>query len=419
VTSKRLAAALALIAAGAIAVVLARDDEPPEFIRAPPIERVIQDDAIFLHDPASLGSTLDEIRELGFARLRVTADWSVLAPAPAARDKPEFNAADPAAYDELENPFWDNLDRAVVEASRRGIEVMVDIGFWAPLWAAEPDAEGSIERPRTRIDAAEYADFARAVVQRYGGEHIPPGGEALPRVSMFTLWNEPNIPGFFEPQWERTGKGRRPASPHLYRGMVDAAYPAIKEARPDATVLVGALAARGSYDEAELSGGVPPLRFVRELACVDGRLEPLARDDCDRFRPVRGDGFSIHPYSFRTPPDAPGRRDNVPIGGLGRLIELLKALAARDRIDPKLVDVYITEFGYKTDPPDAEEGVSPEQQRDYWLRAEQIAASHPEVKMFAQFLVRDSVCEGCLFWPTGYRYGDGTPKPLMDALGSG
>jgi hypothetical protein len=36
--------------------------------------------------------------------------------------------------------------------------------------------------------------------------------------------------------------------------------------------------------------------------------------------------------------------------------------------------------------------------------------------MFAQFLIRDSVCPGCLFWPTGYRYRDGRPKPLMEGL---
>ena len=149
---------------------------------------------------------------------------------------------------------------------------------------------------------------------------------------------------------------------------------------------------------------------------LDKRLQPLTRSGCDRFQPVRGDGFSMHPYSFRTRPEAPGRLDNVLIGGLDRLIELLKDLAERGRIDPKLVDVYITEFGYKTNPPDPS-GVSPEQQLRYWLRSEQIADSHPEVKMFAQFQIRDQVCPGCLYWPTGYRYADGRPKPLMKGLG--
>ena len=402
------------MAAAALAVVAGDDDEVPD--PAPTrLERVIQDDQVFLHDPDSLAANLDEIEGLGFTRLRLTANWSSLAPAPTAPEKPPFDAADPAAYDELESPLWDSLDRAVREAAGRGIDVLLDVGFWAPLWAAEPTPNGNTDNPRTNVDVSEYADFARAVVRRYSGDYAPPGEEVLPRVEMFSIWNEPNIPGFFGPQWKRDGGGRVPVSPHLYRAMVAAAYPAIKELRPDATVLVGGLAPRGSYENAALSGGVPPLAFIRELACVDEQLEPLTRSGCREFRRVRGDGFSIHPYNFGGAPEQSGGRDNVHIADLGRLIDLLRTLAERGRLDRALVDVYITEFGYKTDPPDGR-GVSAEQQRDYWLRSEEIAASHPEVKLFAQFLIRDSVCEGCLFWPTGYRYADGEPKPLMSAL---
>lgn len=412
----RLAAALCLTAAAVFAIVVLAGDDERGPTGSPRIERVIQDDQALLHGD-SLGADLDEVKRLGFSRVRLTADWSTLAPAPQAPKMPSFDAADPAAYDELGDPSWRNLDRAVRAAASRGIAVLIDIGFWAPLWAAEPTAAGSRENPRTNIDPARYADFARAVVRRYAGDYAPPGREALPRVDMFSIWNEPNIPGFFGPQWQVNEGGRVPRSPHLYRAMVSAAYAAIKELRPDTTVLVGGLASGGSYDSAGLRGGVPPLRFLRELACVDRQLEPLARSGCEGFRPVRGDGFSIHPYGFRTRPEESGGRDNVHIADLGRLIELLRTLADRERIDPKLVDVYITEFGYKTNPPDPR-GVSPQEQRRYWLRSEEIASSHPEVRMFAQFLIRDSVCEGCLFWPTGYRYGDGRPKPLKDALAS-
>ena len=401
------------MAAVAFAVALASKDSDEPSAR---VERVIQDDQAFLHSPASLGADLDEVKELGFTRVRVTANWSALAPEPTATVRPAFDAADPAAYDEHENISWDKLDLVVREAAARDLDLLIDIGFWAPLWAAEPAADGDTENPRTNIDVAEYADFARAVARRYGGGYAPPGEEELPPVGMFTLWNEPNIPGFLLPQWERAGDRRVPASPHLYRAMVAAAYPAIKDERPDATVLTGGLAA-GGVNDARLRSGVSPLAFIRELACVDDELDPLTRSGCDRFEPVPGDGFSIHPYSFREPPERPGRGDNFRIGDLGRLIDLLRALAERGRIDPKLVDIYITEFGYKTKPPHPD-GVSPEEQRRYWLRAEEIAASHPEVKMFAQFLVRDSVCRGCLFWPTGYRYGDGRPKPLMEGLRS-
>lgn len=410
---RRAVAGLCAIVVAALAVVLANDDEP-----APPRpERVIQDDRIFLHAPASLASNLDEIKALGFTRLRVTADWSSLAPTPRAAVKPAFDAADPAAYERFNEPPWENLDRVVREAASRDIDLLIDLGFWAPRWAAEPTRSGSTENPRTNIDVAEYADFGRAVAQRYSGNYTPPDADELPAVEMFSIWNEPNIPGFFGPQWRREGESRLPRSPHLYRAMLAAAYPAIKDVRPDATVLVGGLASEGSNESAGPAGGVPPLYFIREMACVDRRLEPLRRDGCGSFERLRGDGFSIHPYGFQARPEEPAGRDSVYVADLGRLIELLDALADRGRIDRKLVEVYITEFGYRTDPPDRK-GISAEKQRRYWLRAEEIAASHPEVRMFAQFLIRDSVCQGCLFWPTGYRYADGRPKPLMNGLES-
>ena len=415
---KRLAAALCLLVVAAVTILLARDEErstgPAD--DAPRVERVIQDDRAFLHEPASLGANLDEIKELGFTRLRITANWEALAPEPTAAVKPDFDSTDPAAYDRYGDPDWDKLDRLARKAAARDIELLIDIGFWAPLWAAEPTAGGSTERPRTNIDIAEYTDFARAVVRRYSGDYAPPGEVALPAVAMFSIWNEPNIPGFFGPQWTREGERRVPLSPHLYRAMLAAAFPAIREERSDTTVLVGGLAAGGA-DDARLRRGISPLAFIRELACVDEELNPLTRSGCDRFQPVRGDGFSIHPYSYRTPPERPGRLDNFRIGDLDRLIELLRALAERGRIDPKLVEIYITEFGYKTNPPDPE-GVPPRRQLRYWVRSEEIAASYPEVRMFAQFLIRDSACEGCLFWPTGYRYADGRPKPLMAGLRS-
>ena len=62
----------------------------------------------------------------------------------------------------------------------------MDIAFWAPVWATAGDAT---EHPRRGIDAGEFAEFARAVARRYADE-----------VGTFTLWNEPNHPGFLLPQ---------------------------------------------------------------------------------------------------------------------------------------------------------------------------------------------------------------------------
>ena len=84
------------------------------------------------------------------------------------------------------------------------------------------------------IAPGDYADFAEAVARRY------------PRAVAFTVWNEPNHNAFLLPQWERVGGGWRPASPHRYRELVQAAVPRIKAAAPDALVLIGATSSVGS-----------------------------------------------------------------------------------------------------------------------------------------------------------------------------
>src|SRR5204863_9978249 len=122
----------------------------------------------------------------------------------------------------------------------------------------------------TDIDIGQLVDWEVMLARRYSGSYTPPGESApLPRVPAFTLWNEPNGSGFLQPQW-RDGVA---VSADWYRRLVDVAYPAVKRAAPSATVLIGNTSDAGG--DAELGrGGVPPLDFVRRLACVDAQLRP-------------------------------------------------------------------------------------------------------------------------------------------------
>jgi hypothetical protein len=279
---------------------------------------------------------------------------------------------------------------------------MIDIAFWAPVWATAGDRS---ERPRTGIDPREYTLFARAVARRYRED-----------VRTYTLWNEPNRSAFFGPQ----RKGRRAVSPHLYRRMVASAYPAVKDEQPDSVVLVGGLAAHGR------AGGVPPLEFLREMACVDRRVRPVANGECARFAPVPGDGFAHHPFATQTPPDGVERsasRDDVPLARIGRLVGELEKLAAAGRIDPKMRDVYVTEFAYESNPPDPGALYTPERAARMMAFAEALAAREPRVRTFAQFLVRDlpgtsgEKSVGALpNWQSGIKFGNGHPKPLAAVL---
>jgi hypothetical protein len=411
------------------------------------LETILQDDAQMLHRPEDqLRRSLEELKLLGVDRVRVTAGWSVLTRGADETTKPAFDATDPAAY---EQERWRNLDRLVVLAREYGLKTMVDIAFWAPHWASTDPAG---ERGRTNVNTDEFAKFATAVARRYSGSFIIPRplsaaprgplrqssddqflGEkygttntnegtslhdslglqmlpfsedpveealgtgdaaptvALPKVDVFTIWNEPNHTAFLRPQWTKYGRGYVPNSPHVYRAMLAATYPSIKAVRPDSTVLIGGTSFTGSYRR-NGSGGVPPLKFLRELACVNEHLQPMKRSGCNNFSQVLGDGWSHHPYTMEVEPDTPakvGRPDDVPLADLPRLATLLNRLVARGRLSPGARNLWITEYGYETNPPVTGWIYSEGDQGRFLTWAEYLASRTPTVKSFAQFLLRD------------------------------
>jgi hypothetical protein len=467
----------------------------------PPIETVMQDDAAFLHRPDDrVREAMERAKALGVDRLRITAGWSVLAPDPDSPNRPDFDARDPDAYPRAR---WRNLDRAVRTAHDVGLEVMIDIAFWAPLWATREDPNEG--RARWNIDPQAYTDFAIAVVRRYSGDFTPepenpeepppppsrdenlledlfsgnsgsgsssvsplpglgddegddePGGEPgedegepgedegepgedegepgegegqdedggdagasddpLPAVRWWTIWNEPNHPGFVQPQWENRGGRWTPRSPHIYRKLVEASYPAIKGVMPNSVVLVGGTSSTGAKRPTDRTMGVPPLRFLREMACVDARFRPLATEECRDYRPLQGDGWSHHPYSLLHKPNHgdPRNPDNLPIGDLQRLVDALDKLVRMRRIDPRIRDLYLTEYGYETNPPDPIKPFNPEQAARYINWAEYLAWKQPTVRSWPQFLL-DDLGEAHFRrpwgdWQSGLFWVDGTPKP--------
>ncbi len=428
------AAALVLALAGATAL------SAPAL--AGPVETVLQDDAHILYrSDAEVRDTLARTRALGIERVRLTASWSVIAPDPNSAQRPQFDATDPAAYPQA---GWSYLDRAVRVAREMGLEVMIDVAFYAPRWATKDPPENQ-RQLRTEVDPAELARFSAAVARRYDGTFVPPRpasaepppppppslldqllgrqaeppppppppppGEALPRVSLYTIWNEPNQKDFVLPQWEQRDGAWWPRAADIYREMVYASYPAIKQAAPHAKVLVGATGSVGAAKPG--AGSVPPLRFIRALACVDESLRPIATGGCAAFRTLPGDGWSHHPYSTRTLPRVDARHlDNAPVAATPRLAELLRQLVRRGRLAPGQADLYMTEYGYETNPPDPKATFGLDRQASLLAEAEFIATRHPSVKMWAQFMLTDLPDKGIgADWQSGLFFEDGRAKP--------
>jgi hypothetical protein len=407
-----------------LAAVLASLALPGPAAASPTQEALFMDDAeLALGRDEQVEATMSVLRSLGVDRVRVSVFWRLVAPDPDGHSRPAFGGggpSDPAAYG---SSAWNRYDRVVDAARRYGIAVLFTVTGPAPLWASSEPSRGD---PMWEPNPADFGDFVTAVGRRYSGTYADeqrgpppePGGlpflppqdqpppqppsAVLPRVDHWSVWNEPNQPGWLRPQ-TRAG---RPASPRLYRALQDAAYEGLRRSGHGAdTYLLGETAPRGG------SQGTPvtpmrPLIFIRELYCVDRRLRPYsgrraAARGCPTDRAGRrrfaadhpglfkASGFAHHPYALEVPPARRDRaRDQVTLSVLGRLTRTLDRIFRRYGQSGRL-RIWLTEYGYQTNPPDPIVGVSWARQEAYLNQAEDIAYRNPRVQSVAQFLLVD------------------------------
>jgi Cellulase (glycosyl hydrolase family 5) len=396
--SRRLRVALAVAAAAAAAavalVLLTGDgDSPPgSEPQVPGPEVSIMDDQLLIGaSREEVESSMRSFEFLGADRVRVSAFWRDLAPAPRSLRRPAS-----VRYD------WRSLDRVVRAAAAHGLRVMITIATPAPLWATEqPSRRNPLWRPRPR----EFGAFAAAVASRYAEQ-----------VDQYGVLNEPNQGGWLQPQSERG----RLVSPHVYRQLVYAAYPAIRRADPSAAVLVGELAPSGR-DDRGATRPIRPLEFLRELACVDERLSPRDDGPCRGFRPVPLDALGHHPYQLLAPDAVSADPDDAGMGDTRRLLATLDRLVAARRLRPRTAGpppVHYTEFGYQTDPPDPFAGV-PLSRQDSWLQEAAYVAwrFRARVRTLNQFRVTDGALTTAAGntrfreFQSGLYFADFKPKP--------
>jgi hypothetical protein len=290
---------------------------------------------------------------------------------------------------------WHSLDQAVQRVRGAGLKVMLTVSGPGP---------GGPYRP----DKRKFAAFARAVASRYGAD-----------VDRYIIWNEPNLPSWLQPQASCTRRGCTPVAPHLYRGLVRAAYPAIRSADPGAEVLIGTMSSRGQ-DLRSRNATLRPMVFLRALGCVDARYRRLRSGLCKGFRPATGDGFAFHPHGTLTSPDVAYRNpDDVNLASLGRLERALDRLqrGGRLRATTRRFGLFLDEYGYQTRPPDRTAGVSLATQ-DRWLqKAAYRAWRDPRVRLLTQYQWLDEPLRraGSRFagWQSGLRFVSGKPKPAL------
>ena len=370
------------------------------------LEIGMEDERLLLSEPGQAQNAIAAMAAAGVDVVRIHARWIDVSPRRNAMHRPRgFDLANHRSR----RYHWHTLDQAIDLTRAAGMRVMLSVTGPGPLWTSR---KPRLRNPRYKPNAALFAKFARAVATRYRD-----------RVDRYLIWNEPNVAGWLEPQ--QTCRSRRvcvPAAPHIYRGLVRAARPAIERADPGAQVLLGELAPRG-HRAISTRSPVSPLPFLRELACVNRRYKPVRSGPCRRFRPARADAFGYHPHGVEFGPEDPNPdRDQAQIGDLPRLFAVLDRLTRSGRIGApnRRFDLYLTEFGYQTSPPDHGVGISLARHTRYLQQAAYLAWKLPRVRNLTQYQWRDEpvVARGGGLrrysgWQSGLRYVNDRPKPAF------
>jgi hypothetical protein len=318
---------LLALAAAALVTAVAASVTAPRAAAAPHVQFGLTDDAWILDGPGTLDSRLDQLQEIGVQIVRLSLNWNQIAPS-----KPA-DATDPddSAYD------WSVVDPAIQGLRDRKIDVLLQL-VGTPAWA-----NGGRGPNYAPDDETSFGDFARAAAERYSW------------VRRWLIWNEPN-----QVRW------LRPTSPSVYTTrLLNPAYAAIHEVIPKAEVGGGATAPRGA------THGVSPIAWLEGMHAAGAELDAYAQNP-----------YPLNPKSETPRTGGCDHCTTVTMATLGRLLRLVKSDFGKAR-------VWLTEYGYQTNPPDKILGVAPTLQARYLAEAAYVAWHTPRVDMLIHFLYRD------------------------------
>jgi hypothetical protein len=259
---------------------------------------------------------------------------------------------------------WRSSDRVLRGLRTRGIQPVVTL-VGTPAWANGGRAP-RFAPPRGK----EFAAFAAAAARRYRF------------VRYWLIWNEPNLRRWFEPTLPGT----------YVRRLLNPAYKAIHRVNRRARVAGGVTGPRGNV------GGVSPVDWLRGMARAGARL----------------DAYAHHPH--------PGSRSETPtrggcFGSRCKTITLANLRVLQREVRGawgRRVRIWLTEWGYQTNPPDQFLGVPPRLQAKYIGVAARRVYRARQVDMLIQFLYRDEPQPER--FQSGLVTSAGRPKPSLYAF---
>jgi hypothetical protein len=366
--------------------------------------RGISDGSLLLSEAPSIRAfAVSHARSAGATVIRIPVDWRdrVIADPP-----PEFDPSDPAspAYQ------FELIDAAVRSTVAAGLRPLLVVSH-APAFAEAPHRwpyafPGSWAPSPGSLEA-----FAAALARRYDGSFPDPlmPGRALPRVSMFQAWNEPNLARYLEPQWVAKDGRWSAFSPLLYRQMLNGFYAGIKSVEPSDLVVAAGLAPLG--DSAGF-GRMAPVSFLRELLC----LQPTTRVRC--ADPPHFNVLAFHPLSDGNPDLPAGSSLDVGISDAAKITTPLHEAERRHTALPAgAKPVWVTELNWES-APQSPHGVAAGLQASWISRALHRLWSAGIQLVDWQFLV-DPYPALELDLPTGGTTSDSRPAGLFSDGASG
>jgi len=378
---------------------------------------MMDDDLLVYRNDATAARALTQMKSLGVDTIRVTVLWSVVAnnarptkaeiaklkgkPRERARKQAQrFKATNPATYP-AQN--WDRYDNLVKAAQDRGIRVYFNVTGPGPLWASTTPPKALRRLAATyKPKVGAFKQYVTAVGKRYSGTYQDENGSrgTLPRVNMWSLWNEPNQGGWLTPQWETRGSQKIPTSPQIFRELYQAGYQGLLGTghRVDNDIiLLGETAPLGNDAKTEKSP-MRPKEFLREVFCISPDGTPYTGNaaklrKCGDFAakgPLQANGYAHHPYTKNQSPLVRDvSPDSLTMANIDELGTTLDDMAAKTSNVKAGLPLFMTEFGFETNPPDPFSGVAPALQAKYNVIGEFQSWSNPRIASQAQFLLAD------------------------------
>jgi hypothetical protein len=256
---------------------------------------------------------------------------------------------------------WDTPDAVLSGLRTRGIVPVLTL-LGTPSWA-----NGGRAPNWAPSSGASFAAFARAAASRYSW------------VRDWTIWNEPNTPIELRPT----------AASTYVRLLLNPAYAAIHSVDHAAIVAGGMTAPRANRT------GIAPIAWLRAMHAAHAQF----------------DVYAHHPY--------PGSPHETPFAGgchsctsitMANLPVLLREL---QREYPGK-HVWLTEYGYQTNPPDPFVGVSLPRQAAFVGLSALRAYELPRVDMLIHYIFQDDSQVGG--WQSGLVTAGGEAKPALEAF---